>query len=69
MTHATVDEVPSIGQNLKPLSGNGDVLIWVKNSHVGVKTTNNWLEKEYKHQWNSNTLFLETAAKVEFLIP
>lgn len=43
MTHATVDEVPSIGQNLKPLSGNGDVLIWVKNSHVGVKTTNKQL--------------------------
>ena len=32
--------MPSIGQNLQPFTGNGDVFIWVKNSRVWRKTTN-----------------------------
>ena len=27
--------VPSIGQNLQPITGNGDVSLWMKNSQVG----------------------------------
>ena len=30
--------VPSIDQNLQPITGNGDVSKWVKNSRVGRKT-------------------------------
>ena len=29
--------LPTIGQNLQPFTGNGDVFIWVKNSRVGKK--------------------------------
>ena len=32
--------VPSIGQNSQPISGNGDVSIWVKNPRMGRKTPN-----------------------------
>ena len=32
--------MPSIGQNLQPFIGNGDVSVWVKNSPVGRKNTN-----------------------------
>ena len=31
--------VPSIGQNLQPLTGNGGVSIWAKSSRVGRKTS------------------------------
>ena len=33
--------VPSIGQNLQPFTGNGDVSIWVKNSRMGRSTPHN----------------------------
>ena len=32
--------VPSVGRNLKPFTGNGDLSIWVKNYRVGHKTLN-----------------------------
>ena len=31
--------VLNIGQNLQPITGSGDISIWVKNSQVGRKTT------------------------------
>ena len=41
--------VPSIGHNLKPFTGKGDVFIWVKNSRLGRKTQTN---KETYQKWN-----------------
>ena len=39
-------KVPSIGQNLKPFIGNGNVYIWVKKSNNGAKTPNKQTNKE-----------------------
>ena len=40
--------MPSIGKNLQPFTGNGDISIWVNNSRVGRKTTNKQTKNFYE---------------------
>ena len=47
--------VPSIGQNLQPFTGNGDVSIWVTNSRVGPKSPKNKETNIIVNQMNSLT--------------
>ena len=45
--------VPSIGQNLQPFSGNGDVFKWVKYSRDGQKTPNKQTNKQTYKIWSN----------------